>query len=117
MTPAIRKGEPGLSIGRPFCMPMHNPDRYGAASAAWRSEERYAPVDWFDVWSPDLAMARCKASAETWKGFVRAFKAEIDVPTAQRTLNLPAALSRGTNRSAAPAKTRPAVTGLCFANC
>jgi uncharacterized protein YeaO (DUF488 family) len=30
-----------------------------------------------------------------WKRFVRAFKAEMDVPTARRTLDLLAALSHG----------------------
>ena len=85
-------------------------------------KECYKPDDWFDVWYPDLApsaelMAQGKAAVtETeWKGFVRAFKAEMDVPTARRTLDLLAALSYGTN-SAATAKTRPAAIGLCFAN-
>jgi uncharacterized protein YeaO (DUF488 family) len=69
-------------------------------------KERYAHDDWFDVWFPDLApsaelMAKGKAAAtETaWKSFVRAFKAEMDVPTARRTLDLLAALSHGTNLS------------------
>jgi uncharacterized protein YeaO (DUF488 family) len=69
-------------------------------------KERYAPDDWFDVWYPDLApsarlMAQAKAAVtETqWKGFVRAFKAEMDAPMAARTLDLLAALSHGANLS------------------
>ena len=50
--------------------------------------------------SPEL-MAQDKAAVtETeWKGFVPSFKAEMDVPTARRTLDLLAALSHGTNLS------------------
>jgi uncharacterized protein YeaO (DUF488 family) len=69
-------------------------------------KERYASDDWFDVWYPDLApstalMAQGKAAVtETeWKCFVRAFKAEMDGPTARRMLDLLAALSHGTNLS------------------
>jgi uncharacterized protein YeaO (DUF488 family) len=69
-------------------------------------KERYAADDWFDVWFPDLApgaklMARGKAAAtETeWKGFVRAFKAEMAAPAASRALDLLAALSHGTDLS------------------
>lgn len=69
-------------------------------------KECYARDDWFDVWYPDLApsaelMAQGKAAVtETeWKGFVRAFKAEMNVPTARRALDLLAALSHGTNLS------------------
>ena len=69
-------------------------------------KERYARDDWFDVWYPDLApsanlMAQGKAAVtETeWKRFVRAFKAEMSVPIARRTLDLLAALSHGANFS------------------
>ena len=69
-------------------------------------KERYAPDDWFDVWFPDLApsaklMARGqKAVTEAeWKGFVRAFKAEMNAPAARRTLDLLAVLSHGANLS------------------
>ena len=69
-------------------------------------KDRYAADDWFDVWFPDLApsaklMARGKAATtETeWKGFVRAFKAEMAAPTASRTLDLLAALSHGADLS------------------
>jgi uncharacterized protein YeaO (DUF488 family) len=69
-------------------------------------KERYAADDWFDVWFPDLApsaalMARGKAAlTETeWKGFVRAFKAEMNAPAAQHMLDLLAALSHGTELS------------------
>ena len=69
-------------------------------------KERYAHDDWFDVWYPDLApsvglMAQGQAATtETeWKRFVRAFKAEMNVPTARRTLDLLAALSHNSNLS------------------
>jgi uncharacterized protein YeaO (DUF488 family) len=69
-------------------------------------KERYAPDDWFDVWYPDLAptaklMARGQAAVtETeWKRFVRAFKAEMRLPTARRALDLLAALSHSANVS------------------
>jgi uncharacterized protein YeaO (DUF488 family) len=68
-------------------------------------KERYASDDWFDVWFPDLApspklMARGKALTEPqWKGFVRAFKAEMATPTTARALDLLAALSHGGNLS------------------
>jgi uncharacterized protein YeaO (DUF488 family) len=69
-------------------------------------KERYAPDDWFDVWFPDLApsaelMAQGQAAVtETeWKRFVRAFQAEMNLPTARHALDLLAALSHGTNLS------------------
>jgi uncharacterized protein YeaO (DUF488 family) len=69
-------------------------------------KERYEVDDWFDVWFPNLApsaelMAQGKAAVtETeWKRFVRAFKAEMNVLAAQRTLDLLAALSHGANLS------------------
>jgi uncharacterized protein YeaO (DUF488 family) len=69
-------------------------------------KERYASDDWFDVWYPDLApsaklMKQGKAAMTDarWKGFVRAFKAEMAAPTASRTLDLLAALSHETDFS------------------
>jgi len=69
-------------------------------------KERYAADDWFDVWYPDLApsaelMARGQGAVTEaeWKRFVRAFKAEMDAPTARRTFDLLAALSHDTNLS------------------
>jgi uncharacterized protein YeaO (DUF488 family) len=69
-------------------------------------KERYASNDWFDVWYPDLApsaklMKQGKAAVTDaqWKGFVRAFKAEMAAPTASRTLDLLAALSHETDFS------------------
>jgi uncharacterized protein YeaO (DUF488 family) len=69
-------------------------------------KERYASDNWFDVWYPDLApsaklMKQGKAAVTEaqWKGFVRAFKAEMAAPTASRTLDLLAALSQETNIS------------------
>lgn len=70
-------------------------------------KEGYAFDDWFDVWFPDLApsaelMAQGQAAVtETeWKRFVRAFKAEMNVPTARRVLDLLAALSHGCENEA-----------------
>ena len=69
-------------------------------------KERYAPDDWFDVWFADLApsaelmaLGQAAVTETEWKRFVRAFKAEMNVPTARRTLDLLAALSRDTNLS------------------
>jgi uncharacterized protein YeaO (DUF488 family) len=69
-------------------------------------KERYARDDWFDVCYPDLApsaelMAQGKAAVTEaeWKRFVRGFKAEMNVPAAQRTLDLLAAFSHVTNLS------------------
>ena len=56
-------------------------------------KERYAADDWFDVWYPDLApspelmrQGQAAVTEAEWKRFVRAFKAEMNVPTARRTL-------------------------------
>ena len=69
-------------------------------------KERYALDDWFDVWFPDLApsaklmtMGKAAVTEAEWKSFVRAFKAEMNVPTARRSLDLLAALSHGTDLS------------------
>jgi uncharacterized protein YeaO (DUF488 family) len=64
-------------------------------------KECYAPDDWFDVWFPDLALSaelmaqgRSAVTETEWKRFVRAFKAEMNVPTERRALELLAALSQ-----------------------
>ncbi len=64
-------------------------------------KERYATEDWFDVWYPDLApsaalVSRAKAARteKEWNAFVRSFRAEMNEPTARRTLDLLATLSR-----------------------
>jgi len=69
-------------------------------------KERYASDNWFDVWYPDLApsaklmkQAKAAMSDVQWKGFARAFKAEMDAPSASRTLDLLAAFSHGVNLS------------------
>ena len=46
-----------------------------------------------------MTQGKTAATEAEWKGFVRAFKAEMNVPSAQRTLDLLAALSHGTNLS------------------
>lgn len=69
-------------------------------------KERYAADDWFDVWYPELApsadlMAKGQA-AETekdWTAFTRAFRAEMALPAASRTLDLLATLSHGADFS------------------
>lgn len=64
-----------------------------------------------------MAQGSAAVTETEWKGFVRAFKAEMDRPTARRMLDLLAALSHCTNyRSVATAKTRPAAIGLCIAD-
>ena len=69
-------------------------------------KERHAPDDWFDVWFPDLApsaelmaQGRAAVTESEWRGFVRAFKAEMNMSTASRTLDLLAVLSHGANLS------------------
>jgi uncharacterized protein YeaO (DUF488 family) len=69
-------------------------------------KERYAADDWYDVWYPDLApsaelVARALAATteKEWDAFVRAFKAEMNQPTAKRTLELLAALSQNSDFS------------------
>ena len=92
MNPAIRKREFGSA-------------QSGVRRAAF-GRNAMRPTTWFDVWYPDLApsvelMAQGQAAVtETeWKRFVRAFKAEMDVPTARRTLDLLAALSHSADLS------------------
>lgn len=46
-----------------------------------------------------MAQGKTAVTEAEWKRFVRAFKAEMNVPSAQRTLDLLAALSHGTNLS------------------
>jgi uncharacterized protein YeaO (DUF488 family) len=64
-------------------------------------KEDYARENWFDIWYPELApsaglMSRGRAAdlAAQWGAFVRAFRAEMNAPSARRTLDLLAALSR-----------------------
>jgi len=85
-------------------------------------KERYGADDWFDVWYRDLALSaelmtqgKAAATEPEWKCFDRALKAEMAVPKARRTLDLLAVLSAPISRSAAAAKTNPAVAGHCFA--
>lgn len=69
-------------------------------------KERYAADDWFDVWYPELApsaelvtQAKGAATAEEWRAFIRAFRAEMNEPAPRRTLDLLAALSQGADFS------------------
>ena len=63
-------------------------------------KERYAAENWFDVWYPELSptaglvsKARAAETDTEWKDFVQAFRAEMNAPSARRTLDLLAALS------------------------
>ena len=69
-------------------------------------KERYAADDWYDVWFPDLAPsptlvaeALAVRTAQEWKAFERAYRAEMSAPGPSRTLDLLAALSRGADFS------------------
>ena len=46
-----------------------------------------------------MAQGNAAMTETEWKGFVRAFNAEMDVPTTSRMLDLLAALSHGANLS------------------
>jgi uncharacterized protein YeaO (DUF488 family) len=81
----------------------HEGTRIGAVRRPPRGvrKERYAADDWFDVWYPNLApsaelVARALAATteKEWDAFVRAFRAEMNQPSAKRTLELLAALSQ-----------------------
>ena len=63
-------------------------------------KERYAADDWYDLWYPELSpsaplvkQALSAATAKDWDAFERAFRKEMGVPAASRTLDLLAALS------------------------
>ena len=84
------KGE-GLRIGT-----VRRPPR-GVPKAEW-------PVDWFDVWYPNLAPSaetmKLGLSADTpakWKKFVSLYRKEMAAPENSHTLDLFAALSHTTN--------------------
>lgn len=66
-------------------------------------KERYAAENWFDVWYPELApsaeLLKRAQAAETdaqWASFAKSYRAEMNAPSASRTLDLLAVLSRGT---------------------
>jgi uncharacterized protein YeaO (DUF488 family) len=69
-------------------------------------KERYAADDWFDVWLPLLsptpplmALGQASHTDAEWSGFVRKFRRELEEPSANRTLDLLAALSQGASFS------------------
>jgi len=99
----------GLRIVR-LGSPRHKGEgtRIGAVRRPPRGvkKERYAADDWYDVWypelspSPKLVSRALKAeTASEWNAFVRAFRSEMKVPSASRTLDLLAALSHGADFS------------------
>ena len=66
----------------------------------------YAAQNWYDVWYPNLApsvatmkLAQHAVTAAEWRTFVRKYRAEMATPDNSRTLDLLAALSRGTDFS------------------
>jgi uncharacterized protein YeaO (DUF488 family) len=66
-------------------------------------KSRFAADDWYDVWFPNLApsaplvkAALSATSDAAWRAFVKRYRAEMAKPDASRTLDLIAALSRGT---------------------
>jgi len=69
-------------------------------------KDRYAADNWYDVWLPELApseelvaKARAAASDKEWAAFVRAYRSEMKHPSAARTLDLLAALSKDSHFS------------------
>lgn len=69
-------------------------------------KDRYATENWYDVWLPELApseelvaKARGAASDKEWAAFARAYRSEMKAPSASRTLDLLAALSKDSNFS------------------
>lgn len=95
----VRLGTPrvvgeGLRIGT-----VRRPPRGVPATA-------YAAENWYDVWYPILSPSaetlklgkRAKTERE-WAAFFREYRAEMAQPTASRTLDLLAALSRTANFS------------------
>jgi uncharacterized protein YeaO (DUF488 family) len=87
-------------------------------------KRRYAINDWFDVWLADLApstelvaQGQAAATEPERKRLVRAFKAEIALPTARPVLDILTALSHDTNLSiGCYVKTKLAAIGRCFAS-
>ena len=89
----VRLGSPrapgeGLRIGT-----VRRPPR-GVRREAWAAQ------DWFDVWYPELApaaatiaRARDDGDPRAWHAFAQAYRREMAVPAASRTLDLLAALS------------------------
>ena len=111
----VRLGEPSA---------RGNSDRQSAAPFARGSQRRYAINDWFDVWLADLApstelvaQGQAAATEPERKRLVRAFKAEIALPTARPVLDILTALSHDTNLSiGCYVKTKLAAIGRCFAS-
>jgi uncharacterized protein YeaO (DUF488 family) len=69
-------------------------------------KDRYAAENWYDVWLPELSpseelvsKARAAKSEKEWAAFMRAYRTEMKAPSASRTLDLLAALSKDSNFS------------------
>ena len=66
----------------------------------------YAARDWFDVWYPELApsaetlkLHRAATTPAQFAAFLKRYRAEMNEPATQRTIELLAALSRHTDFS------------------
>ncbi|HKW13995.1 MAG TPA: DUF488 family protein [Candidatus Krumholzibacteria bacterium] len=86
-----RRKDEGLRIGT-----VRRPPR-GVPKKEW-------PVDWFDVWFPNLAPSagtmKLGQSVETtaqWNAFARKYRAEMNTPENSHTLDVFAALSHEAN--------------------
>jgi uncharacterized protein YeaO (DUF488 family) len=69
-------------------------------------KSQFAKLDYYDVWLPDLspsaalvAFAQKSADEKSWKAFQRKYRAEMNEPSAARSLDLLAALSHQTSFS------------------
>ena len=69
-------------------------------------KEKFASQNWYDVWYPNLApsvetmkQAQAADTPAQWAAFVKKFRAEMAQPDAARSLDLLAALSRGSQFS------------------
>src|SRR5512136_1258940 len=70
-------------------------------------KEHYAARDYFDVWLPELSPSAPLVSfalskpftPARWTAYARRYRSEMRAPTAQRLLEVLAALSRQTNLS------------------
>ncbi|MBO9644812.1 MAG: DUF488 family protein [Pseudacidovorax sp.] len=89
-----RAADEGTRIGT-----VRRPPR-GVPKAAFSSG------NWYDVWFPVLApsaetmkQGREAETPQQWSAFVRKFKAELNTPEAQQSLDLLAVLSRDANLS------------------
>ncbi len=89
-----RKGNEGLRVGTVRRPPRGVP------------KTRFAELDFYDVWLPNLApsqellsLGQRSQDERSWKTFERRYRAEMKMPDAARLLDLLAALSHQTSLS------------------